>query len=41
MMKKSSDQSGDIGSLVTTSGYAIKAKPAPETHNSRIVRISD
>ena len=28
------DQRGDIGSLVTTSGYTINAKPAPVQKNS-------
>lgn len=27
--KKSIDQTGDTGNLVTTSGYTMKAKPAP------------
>ena len=27
--KKRMDQSGDTGSLVTTSGYTMKANPAP------------
>ena len=28
--KKSIDQRGDIGNLVTTSGYTINARPAPK-----------
>lgn len=31
--KNKIDHNGEIGSLVTTSGYTMKAKPAPKVNN--------
>lgn len=39
MTKNNIDQNGEIGSLATASGYAMKAKPAPEERVKKEYRI--